>query len=295
MPSLQQLINAHYVVVASDYQGQGTPSILPYLACKVTAQNGIDIVRAAHHIPGLKLSRSYLAWGYFEGVQTALFIWKIAKSYAPELHIVGVVAVDAPSGLQDSYEVLQNSPWQYYILMIVVGWNFAYGNKLAPLNEIFTPLAYRITAMWNYRCGGFADAMLTARIPLSELTKGDPNNIPAWHKLILQNDPMNFSKPTNIPLSIIQGSYDELAPLITSQPLVQHLCSVGAQVQRFIYPNLIYLNIIDPSTNDTLHWINDRFANKSFPDLTFKPVGLPVASAQDCQTGFFNSQLLKPW
>lgn len=291
VPSLNQLLNAGYVVVASDYQGEGTPGLLPYLAGKVAAQNTIDIVRAAHHIPGLQLTKSYLVWGHSEGGQTALFVWHIAKQYAPELNLVGVVAGAPPSQLQLIYSFLsgRNSPFKYYVLMVALGWNTAYGNKLAPLNQVFKPLAYQVTKNYGHQCA-IKDALDAIHYKLSQLTKTDPNELPTWHKLIVANDPESFTQPTHIPLLIIHGSKDEQIPVLTSQLLAQHLCSIGAQLQRWLYPGQNHESVIPVSTNDMLHWINDRFEDKPFPDLTFKPTGAtagePPPLDQDCKTGF---------
>jgi len=291
VPSLQQLLNDDYVVVASDYQGEGTPGLLPYLAGKVAAQNTIDIVRAAHHIPGLLLTKNYLVWGHSEGGQTALFVWHIAKQYAPELNLVGVVAGAPPSQLQYIYSFLSgsNSAFKFYVLMVALGWNTAYGNKLAPLNQVFNPLAYQVTKNYAHQCA-IKDALAAINYKLSQLTKTDPNKLPAWHKLIVANDPGSFTQPTQIPLLIIQGSQDEQIPVITSQLLAQHLCSIGAQLQRWIYPGQNHGSVVPVSANDMLHWINDRFENKPFPDFTFKPTGAtpeePPPLDQDCKTGF---------
>ena len=61
------------MVTASDYQGEGTPGLLPYIAGDSAARNTIDIVRAARNLPAAHASDNYVVWGHSEGGHTAMF------------------------------------------------------------------------------------------------------------------------------------------------------------------------------------------------------------------------------
>ena len=52
VPLANDLLDQGWVVTASDYQGEGTPGLMPYLAGVSAARNTIDIVRAARQMPG---------------------------------------------------------------------------------------------------------------------------------------------------------------------------------------------------------------------------------------------------
>lgn len=54
------LLANNWVITASDYQGEGTPGLHPYLAGVVAAQNTIDIVRAAEQLPSVDVSKNYV-------------------------------------------------------------------------------------------------------------------------------------------------------------------------------------------------------------------------------------------
>ena len=73
------------------------PGLLPYIVGVSAARNTIDIVRAAHNIRTLHTSTNYVVWGHSEGGQTAMFSLHIGPSYAPDLHLKGVVAGAPPS------------------------------------------------------------------------------------------------------------------------------------------------------------------------------------------------------
>src|SRR5258706_4421418 len=90
------LLDKGWILTASDYQCDGTPGMLPYIAGDSAARNTIDIVPAARDLPGAHASDSYVVWGHSEGGQTAMFADKIGPAYAPELHMNGVAAGAPP-------------------------------------------------------------------------------------------------------------------------------------------------------------------------------------------------------
>ena len=87
--SLNVLLGQGWEVTASDYQGEGTPGLMPYIAGVSAARNTIDIVRAARDMPVAHASEHYVVWGHSEGGQTAMFNLTSARAYAPELKLKG--------------------------------------------------------------------------------------------------------------------------------------------------------------------------------------------------------------
>ena len=47
-------------------------------------------------LPGVHASRTVLVYGHSQGGHGALFAGELAASYAPDLHVVGVVAAARP-------------------------------------------------------------------------------------------------------------------------------------------------------------------------------------------------------
>ncbi|NNN21520.1 MAG: hypothetical protein HKL80_05900, partial [Acidimicrobiales bacterium] len=143
--SLSSLIDKGYEVTASDYQGEGTPpGILAYLVGVLSARNSIDIVSAVHNDAFFHASNRYIVWGHSEGGQTALFTWDIGRQYDTNLDLMGVVAGAPPSQFEFVYSALKSSPYAFYLYMAGEGFNIAYGNKAAPLNEVTTPLGLKL-------------------------------------------------------------------------------------------------------------------------------------------------------
>ena len=86
------LVRRGFAVALADYQGVGTPGVHPYTDSRTAGLNMIDAVRA------LRATFRYVSsrWGAFGGSQGGGAAWAAAEqasTYAPELKLVGAVAV----------------------------------------------------------------------------------------------------------------------------------------------------------------------------------------------------------
>src|ERR1700722_20204457 len=187
VPLQNALLAKGWEGTASDYQGEGTPGLLPYLVGVVAARNTIDIVRAATHLNAAHASKNYVVWGHSEGGQTAMFALAVADSYAPDLRLEGVVAGAPPSQFQYIYTFLKTSPYRYYLFMAGAGFNAAYGNATAPLGQVLTAKGISLLPVLAKGCSDYI-AKETNGYPLADIVKADPFTVPAWKKLLVAND-----------------------------------------------------------------------------------------------------------
>lgn len=282
VPLLNDLLDRNWVVTASDYQGEGTPGLLPYLAGTSAGQNTLDIVRVARQIPFAHAGSHFAVWGHSEGGQTALFAQSLAAGYVPELDLEGVVAGAPPSQFNLVYQFLKDSPYRYYLFMAAAGFNVAYGDEAAPLGEILTPEGMSLLPLLEQGCAGFLAAR-TASIPTDQIAKGDPFQVPAWRTLLHDNDPANLFV-TKWPMLIIQGGADEQIPPASTALLAKALCSRGQDVERWIYPGRSHSGVIPVSAADMTRWISDRFAGEKAAD-PFRPAGQPDIQVTRCLHG----------
>jgi alpha-beta hydrolase superfamily lysophospholipase len=279
-PLANMLLDQGWEVAASDYQGEGTPGLLPYIAGDSAARNTIDIVRAAQHLPPAHAGTNYVVWGHSEGGQTAMYALHIGRSYAPDLKLEGVVAGAPPSQFRYIYDFLKTSPFKHYLLMAAGGLHAAYGDQAAPLDQVLTPYGVSLLTVLDKGCSDYV-AQQVAPVDFTKATKTDPFTVPAWQKILLANDPQGFTAASPVPLLIIQGGSDEQIPVVSTQLLAQHLCGLGQDLERWIYPGQSHAGVIGPSATDMTHWIDDRFTNGTNPD-PYKPKGLPNIQTTTC-------------
>jgi hypothetical protein len=200
-----------------------------------------------------------------------MFGLDVADAYAPELHLDGVVAGAPPSQFEAIYAFLAGSPYQYYLYMAGAGFNIAYGNATAPLSEVMTAEGQALLPILGQGCSGYLGGMLN-NYSLASIVPKDPFTLPTWKPLLEANDPANFTSPSSAPLLIIQGGADEQIPVVTTQLLEQHECSIGQDVERWIYPGQSHSGVISVSIDDMITWIGDRFSGGANPD-PYVPTG----------------------
>jgi alpha-beta hydrolase superfamily lysophospholipase len=280
VPLQNDLLQQGWEVTASDYQGEGTSGLLPYLAGNVSARNTIDIVTAARHLKAAHASDSYAVWGHSEGGQTAMFALHIAASYAPSLHLVGVVAGAPPSQFSVIYTFLKTSPYRFYLFMAAEGYNIAYGNAAAPLTEVLTARAIKLQPVLSKGCFTYVEKAVD-KYQLATLVKTNPFALPKWKVLLEANDPESFTTPSQAPLLIPQGGADEQIPVVSTQLLATHLCKIGQDVERWIYPGKTHAGVIPFYMGDMVHWLSDRFAGDPNPD-PYAPTGVTGVQTSTC-------------
>jgi pimeloyl-ACP methyl ester carboxylesterase len=273
------LLDKGWMVTATDYQGEGTPGLHPYIAGEPAAHDTIDIVRAARALVGASENTDYVVWGHSQGGHTAMHALRIADAYAPELDLRGVVAGAPPSQFEYIYNYLKTSPFKYYLLMAAGGLNAAYGDG-APLDDVLTPYGMSFLHVLDEGCAGYVADQL-ASIDVERAVKADPFTIPSWKSVLIANDPQGFSAAVPVPLLIIQGGDDEQIPVVSTQLLAEHLCGFDQDLTRWIYPGQSHAGVIGPSAGDMTTWIEHRFAGGDSPD-PYQPTGQPDVQVTRC-------------
>jgi pimeloyl-ACP methyl ester carboxylesterase len=271
------LLDAGYLVVASDFEGLGTPGRHPYIVGDSEAHGTLDIVKVAQTFPDANASKRYLIWGHSQGGHAALFAGHDAKDYAPGLELVGVVAGAPPSQLLLINAALQTSPYKYYIAMAAAAFNAAYGDTKAPLDAVLTQEGIDFLKNIDTMCPTDL-AKAAANIDFTKLQKADPATIPTWNELLRANDAGTWTTPIPSPLLIIHGGSDEQIPVVSSALLFDQLCHIGQVEQRWVFAGQSHAGVIVPSAPSMLTWIADRFADQPMPD----PIEPPGAVVQSC-------------
>jgi pimeloyl-ACP methyl ester carboxylesterase len=274
------LLDQDWIITASDYRGEGTPGLMPYIAGDSEGRDVIDIVRAAADLPAAHASKDYVVWGHSQGGQSAVFAHHIADDYAPDLHSKGVVAGAPPSQFRLIYTFLKASPFRYYLLMAAGGLNAAYGDKTAPLDQVMTAEGLAALPDLDTMCsGGLSKKYGT--IDASTFIAADPFTVPAWKTIFTGNDPQSFGTPSSVPLLMVQGGNDEQIPVVSTKILADHLCSIGQGLERWVYPGASHGGVVAVSAKDMIHWVSDRFTGNAAPG-SFTPTGATGIDVSGC-------------
>ena len=270
------LLDAGYLVVATDYEGLGTPGRHPYIVGESQARGTLDIVRMAQTFPNANASKRYVVWGHSQGGHAAMFAGYIAKTYAPEIELVADVAGAPPSQLLLINAALQTSPYKHYIAMVAAAMNATYGDQKADLTQVLTPEGLDFLKNIDTMCSGDL-GKAAAGLDFTKLQKADPSTIPTWNQLLKDNDPGTFTAPIPVPLLIIHGGNDEQIPVVSSAALFDQLCKIGQVEQRWVFADQSHAGVIAPSFSSMISWIGNRFAGKPMPD-PIAPAGAVVKS-----------------
>src|SRR5262249_30828171 len=97
-----RIVRAGWVVVATDYSFAEKGGPHPYLIGEGEARATLDSVRAARQISELTLDKRMVLWGYSQGGHAALWTGIVGPRYAPDLEILGVVAIAPAANIKNS-------------------------------------------------------------------------------------------------------------------------------------------------------------------------------------------------
>jgi pimeloyl-ACP methyl ester carboxylesterase len=236
----RKLLENGYAIAATDYPGLGTPGPHPYLVGESEARAVIDSVRAARSFPGLEQSSRFAVWGHSQGGQAALFTGMIAKSYAPELRLVGVAAAAPATDLTTLMtDDLDTTGGRNLTAMTLWSWSKVYG---ADMNAVIAPAAIpTIDALANMCIEGAFDIYVREKLssPLAQtfLSIKNPATVEPWRSLLIRNTPGEL--PADIPVFLAQGTKDRLVIPEVTQAYMQQLCKGGSSVRMLMLPGLV--------------------------------------------------------
>ncbi|MGY3602672.1 MULTISPECIES: alpha/beta fold hydrolase [unclassified Bradyrhizobium] len=263
---LRSFLEHGYVVAATDYPGLGTPETHPYLVGDSEARAVLDSVRVARTMPGAGGGRRFTVWGHSQGGQASLFTGLIAKTYAPELTLLGVAAAAPATDLVALMNDDINSIGGKNITaMTLWSWHRVYD---ASLGKIVDPRAMPVIDQLARECieGPFdLAARQKTGEPLEQhfLTVEQPADTEPWHSLLEKNTPGPL--PADIPIFLAQGTTDPIIRPQVTEDYMKKLCSAGSKVQMMLMPNIGHGRAAQASTATVVRWIDARFAGETPP------------------------------
>jgi pimeloyl-ACP methyl ester carboxylesterase len=258
VPLAQVVVNDGGIFVASDYEGLGPPGDHPYMVSQASGRNVLDSIRAAAHFSAAGSSAAppppALVLGQSQGGAAALFAAELHASYAPELRVLGTVAVSAPSGLDKLDNQLSGGRYFGYVLMTVYGFRAAYPELTSEVQRLTTAGRTALDQIPT-EC---ADEILSdyAGKPESEYGAGPVLHSPAFSRLLKTNEPAQSK--SDVPILLVHGEDDDTIPVQNNRDLLRRYCATGTTVAQMIYPGRGHVNVLSAALADIVAYLKGR-------------------------------------
>jgi len=259
---LQAFLDAGYAVVATDYPGLGAPGIHPYLVGVSEGRAALDLVRAAQRFAPAGASPRFALWGHSQGGHAALFAASLARSYAPELRLVGIAAAAPAVDLDALLRKPGDNPlWGTLLSYTVWSWARIYG---LPEDGILPRAAQPVVARTAAECLETRTELDTLIADTSELRGVTVAPDPRWRDVLRANTP----KPDNpgVPVFLAQGGSDPVIPDAATRAFAKALCRAGARVRYDAMPDVDHYTAAVKSAPAAANWIVDRFIGRPARD-----------------------------
>ena len=254
------LTNLGYAVAVPDYQGLGAKGIHPYLDARTAGLNLIDAVRALRHT-FTDVSDRWAAFGDSQGGAAAWAANEQAHGYAPELPLVGAVALSPSADVTGLVQKAQQGTLttdQRPAMQLLL-------ESLARLHPDIDRNDYRHGAAkqyWNSLslCAGESSAERTAGTQQLSGSDFSPSSPVAAKRLtdVLQAWALP-QKPLAAPLSVSYGGKDTFVDAQWTTDAIRRACALGGTITVNFDPQQGHegADIVGQ-----VQWMTDRFAGK---------------------------------
>jgi pimeloyl-ACP methyl ester carboxylesterase len=260
LPSIGKLVSQGYVVVATDYEGLGTPGTHPYLVGESEAHGVLDIAKAAQQIRDADANTTTFVWGQSQGGQAALFAGELAPTYAPELDVQGVISGAPVTDATAMFPAAARIPDTLgFAVMGIMGMEAAYPD--AHVSDVLTPAALEKTKIVDEKCYG---AVLSAfKQPVDQVIAHNPEDVPPFPDVFAVDSPGAVA--THAPMLVYQGLSDDVVFKIFTDKYVQKACGLGDTLQYQTFSGKDHYEENAAAEKDVLEWMQARLAGIAPP------------------------------
>lgn len=260
----QDLVDAGYIVAATDYQGLGTEGPHPYLVGKSEAYAVLDSVKALQDQDLGPAASRFALWGYSQGGHAALFAAQQAPDHASDLELVGVAVAAPATALATLLEHDLTEPaGKAFGSMALKSWSQVFPD--AGLDGIVKTRDRPLVDVIAKGCIETDEQGLVLLPEVALMSKDfvsdDPTTTPPWDEIIRQNtvEP----RGVDVPLLVAQGSADSVVEPQVSKRWAAKMCGQNPSVGYRTYSGKDHLSIGPAAAADVRSWMHDRFAGRT--------------------------------
>ncbi|MDJ0847139.1 MAG: lipase family protein [Myxococcota bacterium] len=257
-----------YAIVATDYEGLGTPGPHPYLHCRAAALGNIDAVAAAQEL-GWPLSKQWLVTGQSQGGHGALCTGAHASGRAPGLEFVGTLATAPGVGFLKAYagqHPEKDAPMRYLGVVLV---NVRGMETFTPTFSAEQALSERARSLMHRVDETCVTELLREGAALGLTTSTTFNTIPFSETPGIEDAVAQMEVPLGRfrePVLIAQGTKDSMTPFPLVAAYARDLCEAGTRLTFLVYPGEEHSGPMNVGRDDFHAWVNARFAGAPAAD-----------------------------
>jgi pimeloyl-ACP methyl ester carboxylesterase len=264
--TLSQWVKRGFVVLKTDYEGLGTPGSHPYLVGASAARSTVDILLAARQLRPA-IGRSWAVMGHSQGGHAALFAASLAPAWAPDLDLIGAVAIapvggahDMIAGLRDAHTAdptadptaaFAPAPALGFLALVLIG--AAAADHTIRLDQLLTPAALRLLA--RAEITGIDDLLAPGSpAPLVPAAMFRPDaDLGPLLTVLAASDPAILRPCT--PVLIVQGDDDPIVARRSTDHVARSLQACGALLAYHRYPGRGHYDLIQAAHRGNVRWI----------------------------------------
>jgi acetyl esterase/lipase len=215
----------------------------------------VEAARAPRGLAAAGAGGRVVLHGHSEGGHAVLWAAELARSYAPELQVLGVATSAPGAELAAGLRVEAASgpaALTSGAMLLVVAWSDAYRVSL----EVLTPAGRKAVGRVRSTCL----LELMADPPVVAVRPHDLLTTPPWPALLARNTPGKVATPA--PVLIAQGADDDRVTPAVTRALVQRLCRLGDTVELRTYQGVGHFDVLQVASTDMVGWTGDRLAGR---------------------------------
>ncbi|KAF1012053.1 MAG: putative inactive lipase [Pseudomonas fluorescens] len=253
-----------YAIVATDYQGLGTPGLHPYGLTRPLAYGVLDSIRAVQGVQ-FKLSSKALVFGQSQGGRAAFATAVYARDYAPQLDIVGVVATGTPYASARKQAPSAELEEARRSVVPTFAYNLLRLGTATLMDPSFVPADYLSEqALLAFELGQ-RDCLhaIEQRVVADGLTFNNSFKRSAKEALDqVYRESAYPSFKTDIPVFLGTGGKDRDVFVPGQKALVREACQAGDRVEWHFYPELDHSATVNGSLADSTPFVRKAFAGE---------------------------------
>lgn len=270
---LSAWISEGFAIVASDYEGLGTPGRHPYLLTRSAGQPLLDAARAVVGDHS-EFRNQVVLVGQSQGGGAVVTAAALAADYAPDLNVIGTVATGAGViDIKTAQTLAEMSgpegepdPTTAYALYLALGLEIL-PEPVVP-EEVLSARALRLLDQAKVRCidGLEYDAYMAG------MRWANSVGPEGWDAIAKNQVGLNApSAGYRAPVFLGSGSTDIDVTLPAQTALADKMCRAGASVQHHVYEGLDHSGAVNASLKDSVPFVRQLMAGQT-PINTCKPV-----------------------